>query len=250
MLIKFKQNNARIITSSVKWTGTPVPNSGSLSELYINNKLSDAEMLKLFNTYDKKGEGQVLILFGGIPEEHHLLAFNTYSEWFDATVLRYINYKEGVDVELWGYKVDKSTGEVISSGWDEDYTDSPIKLTFDPAISLNAEYEGHTFGEFNAELVSLVSTTPFTQDGSDESYHLSGDYDGSEISIASKLNSGTPVPNDGSFVEHLYFNTDLSMEKVDAILDTFLFPKNVSANKKCVSINFTVISEMNSFILK
>lgn len=159
-----------------KWKGTPVPNSGTLGEVYINTALSVEEV----NTELNKIESWSLretsdLLKANIYQNMAIVAANNdYSKMIALLLLKYVSSETN---ELLGYvivtMVQTSTPkqEIIFTGYsiDENASLGWVENISNPynfeGLNLLAEFPGAnvTFfiGTDNDKLSSLISTTPF-----------------------------------------------------------------------------------------
>lgn len=210
-----------VIKTEGGWKGTTVPESGLVDKVYFNTNLSVEEVVEIAETLN----------FASI-EGVNISACFTDATMDQAIVIMKHNAEEiGLpeDAYLVMFAMAGSGGYLFQSqnvletdwiGWNPEFT-GVLDVNMENMLSLVASYIGYT--PENENLSGIFSITPFVQ-ASGESVNLSGEYDGTPITIE-KLKGGwkgTAVPTEG-LVEKIYLNTKLSNEEVKSICDTLTF---------------------------
>lgn len=218
------------ITTPGGWVGTPVPNTGTVENVYINTSLSVEEVISLISqlTYSEDGRYIVLVDSGNTKAIAILGMDGIYAIQVDGAFLF------------------SNTEELGFVGWNTDLV-NPYTFGLE-ATSVLGTFE---VGSQNELLSSLFSTTPFTQ-SEGETLTIEGDYDGSTLVLDELPKdgwSGTAVPNTGT-VESVYFNTALSKEEIIELIkpldyvqgegyNYFLFNKSDSTDYTIIAIDNT-----------
>lgn len=216
-------------TPFIKKEGTAVPTNDYTGNLYLNTELDNDTMLSLLSSIEYPHNNLL-----GASEELYLVHYSEY--WNEDNTaelaegiavikiedLYSITINGFVDV-VWASREYPELG-VNFSGWRDD---------FDGVVTINHAApvdESFSIGACNDQLVSLFSTTPYTQD----MVKLDGDYDGTNVTLdelhASQLGwFGTPVPVD-TLIEKLYINTLLSTEELLDLFQEIPFVENPEEN--------------------
>lgn len=208
----------------MSWKGTPVPNTGTCPDMYLNTNLSVEEVKEILNTIDyfeMEGESLYWFLYG----EYYLGAVPSQAN----IVISKADNDYGIILIL-GTEQDASTEIIFSSdeGWSDKFDDAVIMFSaLDISLNNNNPALNIPVGEQNNKLSSLFSTTSFkkvphvptlnewAEDIADAIREKKGIVQKEEW-------VGTAVPNTG-FVEKVYFNTNLSMEEVTNILEKLTY---------------------------
>ena len=176
----YKGANVSIKTQGA-WQGTPVPNTGTVGNVYLNTNLSVEEVNALldkitfnvdgyqeFFVANESGSKSILGMDVGVVSGGQMLGY----------VIAALN-EDGM-IPIFSSAAEDATEMVLGvafTGW---YSDFNGVFEFnDTAI---AEMSGMLFGSQNDLLTSLFSSTPFTR-LEDKTVNLTGEYDGSTISI-------------------------------------------------------------------
>ena len=153
--------SARVYTHAhsirkANWTGTAVPNSGYVENVYINTNLSVEEVVQILKSVDfidSYGNlGYIILLNGNGDSTIHIVkvsetnfAINVILNGGETSFIAFSN--EGIEGV---------------TGWGE--FENPI--VFNQIVI--SELEGVSFGTQNDKLSSLISITPFEQSSSNE----------------------------------------------------------------------------------
>lgn len=161
--------NASIIKPG-GWSGTTVPTSGMVENVYFNTALSVDEVVNILSklTYD--------IYEDGDPDEYRILTNDNYYLVVWRTNGAYV-ILNSTDYSIYFSSGANEDGQIL--GWDNSLL-SKGYLEINSEVS--NEINGKDIGSQNAQLSSLFSITPFVQ-ASGESIGLSGNYDGSSIEV-------------------------------------------------------------------
>ncbi len=172
----------------VGWSGTPVPNSGTVEKVYFNTNLSVEEVNEILNDIEfiDYGEGA----FGYIVFANNDMTKPIVISKFDGFVDILVNNS---------YAIFSTSGQSYI-GW------NPEKENYvDLNVEAESEIEGMSIGSQNSKLSSLFSTTPFVKE---------------EPAKGSVYKVKTKVVPDSGYVDKIWFNTSLSIDEVVSILDT------------------------------
>lgn len=205
------------IKTKGKLTGTTVPNTGYVENLYFNTELSIEEVVDIIKNADLEYEYAPAESFMPIPV--YMSWVSCSADYNFMTIVAkneelglYGIFVTSLDEDFAIVFVNETVEDFgVVAGWEEGFT-GIVTINRD-LINNNL---GVDVGFKNDKLSNLFSTTPFTQT---EEIELSGEYDGSTIEVTDLSGGwqGTVVPNTG-YVENVYFNTDLSVEEVVNIL--------------------------------
>lgn len=232
------------------WQGTAVPNSGLIENVYFNTALSNEEVISLlqnieytehplfkftpiisFNADDTMGDGVCGI--GAI-----------YDENSDAyMILQMLEVKPDgasniIVTTVYSSKENVNIMNVITSttaGWQEEVISNPVvTLNKEVLNAYNPSEQNVPSGTQNDKLSSLISTTPFVNGGKPGVIDIKSMIENEkkiplEIEVNAKGNAsiitkewkGTALPVD-EYIENVYFNTNLSVQEVEKILENFL----------------------------
>lgn len=225
------------------WKGTPVPNTGTVENVYCNTNLSIDEVVKLLEQLDFIEQEP------GNPEAP--LGYFVYlTADTDSGIVIEKWADDAYDICIWlpdlgGYTLFDTYDDI---GWCHQDTPIPNPLTINAEVISVDPVMNAPVGLQNDMLSSILSSTPFTKIEAGKTT-LTGEYDGSAIEVTENGNvdiktfienrklplsvdinvegsiavntpgdwQGTPVPNSG-YVENVYFNTNLSIEEVIKIM--------------------------------
>lgn len=238
----------------MSWKGTPVPNSGTCPDMYLNTNLSVEEVKEILNTIDyieMEGESLYWVLYG----EYYLGAVSSMAN----IIISKVDNDYGV-VLILGTEQDASTEIVFSSnsqiygfeGWSDKFDDAVIMFSaLDMSLNNNFADLNVPVGKQNNKLSSLFSTTSFKK----VPYVPTLNEWATDIANAIREKKGieskeewvgTEV-SDSDEVNSIYFNTNLSNEEVYDYLSIYLSSTNVGYTAPImafsVSINGTVQEE-------
>ena len=203
--------------------GTVVPNTGLVEKVYVNTNLSNEEIEaiidKLCPVNEENDEITYTLLQRDDNEIYCSISIGAECWYNDDNILvtgKYIGaYFERYDdtkgwiTELAGFLWCNNIiadDEGVTPGWQE-FT-NPIEINTEVQDRWD-EDEEPIFGLANDELTNLFSTTPFTKVGGDPN---------KIYRVKPKPVENLPVPSNGQ-VGKVYFNTKLSAEEVNEILN-------------------------------
>ena len=205
--------------------GTVVPNTGFVGKVYVNTSLSDEEVEALIDklchvneennwsdayilAYDTDSIYIELYLYSGYcyDEDDNFIGIGKgiyyYTEHHDANENTWRIDAEG---DLWcNDTVAECYG--LQKGW-QDFA-NPIEINKEVQDRWDENDEEPTLGIYNDQLTDLVSITPFTPTGNVNKIYR----------VPPKSVENIPVPSNGH-VGKVYFNTSLSVEEVNEILN-------------------------------
>lgn len=212
-----------VIKAKGGWSGTPVPNSGYVENVYLNMALSVDEVVSILENAQVNTGTNAVITYGDNDLTFVETVTNSISTW-------YIGNFSTLDV----YFSSNANGSYADfTGWNTSFTG---------VVEINSEI---TQGDVdNSLLSSLISTTPFVQ-ATGEEVILEGEYDGSTVDIDVQAAGGsepTPVPNSG-YVEKVYINTSMSIEEVNDLLNDIPIE-----NDYFVAMDENMTSAINIFV--
>ena len=222
------------VTIPGEWQGTAVPNSGYVDKVYVNNSLSMEEVNKLLSQIDYSStDGSY---YNAVTDGNNSYLY-THS---GSNSILYYSSETGNETTLYAsYEYDDGNGSFI--GWNPN-----ASMQLEIGKELTNYVWGYAAGHQNDILSSLFSITPFVK-GEGEVTILTGDYDGSKVTINNIEPGwqGTPVPNTG-YVDKVYFNTELSVEEVTNIINKEFNPENNGGNT--IYLLYNENSETNDYI--
>lgn len=149
--------------SKANWTGTAVPNSGTLTGgLYINTELSNNEVESMIDeVVIELGGGQFMypVLKCSNNEGFEIMLFLTRVNYSYSIVFNYGEYGTTIyDSEEGGFNM----GNIEISGYLNNNSLNSLNLTY------SNEFNGIPVGTENNQLKSLISTTSFEQSSNNE----------------------------------------------------------------------------------
>lgn len=149
--------------SRANWTGTAVPNSGTLTGgLYINTELSNNEVESMIDeVVIEMGGGQFMypVLICSNNEGFDIMLLLTRVNSSYSIVFNYGEYGNTIyDSEEGGFNM----GNIEVSGYLNNNSLNSLNLTY------SNEFNGIPVGTENNQLKSLISTTPFEQSSNNE----------------------------------------------------------------------------------
>lgn len=183
------------------WQGTVVPNSGYVENVYFNTNLSVEEVVAICETLTLNDEGTNGEIILGCQNSFIVIA-KLDGVWVIADLLKNVFFFSTSVLPDYG---------IDFIGWNPNLT-MPYVINSEVVDSEPSGDIDVPIGTQNHLITSLFSTTPFTQ----ESATLSGEYDGSTLTITELPKGdwqGTAVPNEGT-VENVYLNISLSNEEI------------------------------------
>ena len=197
------------------WSGTTVPNTGSVEKIYINTNLNKDEVINLFRDidYDPDNDDSYYCVFSGAGSKYTEIRFGVTTD------------DNGVSFVIINVKTSNASVDNIiftsADGWSN--FDNPVNINDDCYLE-----NGNPFcGEQNELLSSLFSITPFEKIEPNVDPNLDPNYlyrtpDNTIYQLTSKtieINEwvGTPVPNSGTITKW-YINNNLSIEEVKNIV--------------------------------
>lgn len=222
-----------------KWVGTPIPNTGRADGFYFNISLSVEEVEKIINTLDFSN--------GASDHEYQVMWFNTGMTSDDIKIEKFedgamrITSASGGNTYWCNQKYkDNYDTNIQNTGWgagatswnDEGY----VRLYYE----FYSTMYGNPVGDQNDKLSGLLSLTPFEyiegKEGLDGYYRFKNNkwikvledtliVDVEELSSAT-IDTSTAVPSSGQ-VGKVYFNTKLSVEEVNEILNGLEYVEGV-----------------------
>jgi hypothetical protein len=251
--LKINVNGPKVVSGGSSVSGTPIPSSGYIENIYVN---VNTEPEELANKLD-----ELLAGVGVDPAEGFEFPLFVNE---DETVFGALFAGEGIyafviflgEAPIYAYVYTRDStkeAEIMAEagfiGWNPTLTDGVVPVNaaiIDISILL-----GDSFSMWEMainEITPFISSTPFVSSGGGESVELIGEYDGSNVTIKiPDTAEGTEVPNSG-YIEKVYLNTSLSVNEVKAIMDkltyniygvfeTVIYNVYTNTNDK-VSINF------------
>lgn len=223
------------------WNSTAVPNSGTVETVYFNQNLTEEEMLSMLSGLTYQNGAYVLLSVG---QEAGPTSTETETITGAATFMVMAQNDNILGI------VDNAGQQILwvsTAGIDFFRVDAPGWQTSTNAYVINAEvnseYNGLSVGTENEKIKDLFSSTPFE--------YIELDIDTKSIYRLTKTVQkegtwvGTTVPNSGT-VETVYFNTELSKEKITELLSklTYITDSSLGTN-----INVLLSDENNRPIL-
>ena len=143
--------------SKANWTGTAVPNTGYVENVYVNTNLSNNEVFNIIeNANLPLFEGAYYVIQGQSDVNNNITILNLEDIWF-------IAYEMYSDVLIWASSDFTEGG--IAAGWNS-YFSSPINFN-DNSVSTTGN-ENDFVGTRNNLLTGLFSITPFEQSSNNE----------------------------------------------------------------------------------
>ena len=209
-----------VIKTKGDWVGTAVPESGLVDKVYFNTNLSVEEFVEIAETLTFASiEGtNISVCFTDANMEQAIVIMKEFGELFGLSEDVYVVM---VATASYGGYLFQSQNVLETDwiGWNPEFT-GVVDVNMENMLSLVAPYIGYT--PENENLSGIFSITPFVQ-ASGEDVLLSGEYDGSPVTINIPDGyKGTVVPTNG-YIEKIYINTKLSNEEVINICDTLTF---------------------------
>ena len=186
------------VYKALSWKGTTVPNEGEVGTVYINNKMSIQQVMDMAQTvllqekenYEiadsyisiyiitDENENSGIMVDGSFDENNNLVYCYIYGYGYNAEIDVYTDYN-------W-FEYDAVYPEDCP-GWYPDVTDFtfPFNNIAFPEFIVPGEVE-YIFGQYNDQLSSLFSITPFEADEKETVMELSGEFDGEYIAVTKK----------------------------------------------------------------
>lgn len=205
--------------------GTVVPNTGFVEKVYVNTSLSDEEVEALIDKLCPVNEGYDW-------SDTYILAYDTdsiyielylYSDYYYDEDDNFIGIGKGIYYYVEHHDANENTwitdaeGDLwcndivakcygLQKGWQ--YFANPIEINGEVKDRWDENNEEPILGIYNDQLTDLVSITPFTPTGNVNKIYR----------VQPKSVENLPVPSNGH-VGKVYFNTSLSVEEVNEILN-------------------------------
>lgn len=210
-----------VIKTEGGWQGTAVPESGLVDKVYFNTNLSVEEVVEIVKNLNYLFfDGlYVSVCFTDAPMQQVIVIIKIPASEIGTTEDVYL-MQVSFDQENPYYFQTIDIAELGWVGWNPNIT-GVIDVNMENILSAVAPQVGYI--PENNNLSKILSSTPFVK-SSGEPVSLSGEYDGSSITIKnlSCLWKVSPVPETG-LIKKVYFNTNLSVEEVVEILETLNF---------------------------
>lgn len=193
------------VTNKHKWTGTLVPNTGNVEKIYFNTALTTSEVI---SELEKLSYTQTDVVDFPFPVCVLFATEDFSTAIFVSKCLYTSGDLEGQSdfdiIEISNFGQDSVSNKFLFSTMLTQPQNAGWKVNADYYVDIHKnvlnDYSGLSIGAENFKILSLFSSTEFSQE-------------------PIKDWQGTIVPNSG-VVEKVYFNTNLSIEEVVAILDT------------------------------
>lgn len=140
------------------WQGTIVPNTGYVEKVYLNTNLSVEEVVNLIDSIESP------MVMGSTKQYYFLMssdasfAIGIYKSTGDEGYLN-ILLLNGDNQNILFSDREGDTGTI---GWQPEVIANNV-ITSPSGVELVSELQGYPIGAENDKLVSLISTTPFTQ---------------------------------------------------------------------------------------
>ena len=210
-----------VIKTKGDWVGTAVPESGLVDKVYFNTSLSVDEVVEIaknrnYLLYDGM---YVSVCFTDATMQKVIVIIKVPANTFGNAEDTYLIQVAFDQENLYYFQTFDVNGEGWV-GWNPNIA-GVVDVNMENMLSAIAPQVGYI--PENNNLSKIFSITPFVK-SSGESVSLSGEYDGTPITIE-KLKGGwkgTAVPSSGQ-VDKIYINTKLSKEEVVNICDNLTF---------------------------
>jgi hypothetical protein len=231
------------VVSSGNASGTPIPSSGYIENIYMN---VNTEPEELANKLDELLTGAGVdpaegfefplfvnedeTVFGGLYLEQNIYGLIIFLG--ETPIIPYVYTRDST-------KEAEIMAEAGFIGWNPTLTDGVVPVNaaiIDISILL-----GDSFSMWEMainEITPFISSTPFVSSGDKETVELSGEYDGSPITIDpySPNWNGKEVPKTG-FIENIYLNTYLSVDNVSQKLTNLSYDYYLDSRKYFIFYN-------------
>lgn len=208
---------------------TAVPNTGYIEKVYLNTSLNDDEITALGDSITKNTFGIAEMLLSNVDTSKSILIINSEQMFEGSGLSGYLI--TSVDLQNIYYFSTQNNLDAAQSlgitfvGWNPAFNG---EIEFDATAVPSAVVDGETtiVGTQNDKLISLFYT------GGETKYVNVKDgveFEFVDKNSIAKIKNGTlflddkelksnAVPNSG-YVDNIYFNTDLTVEEVTAVLD-------------------------------
>lgn len=201
----------------LKWTGTPIPNSGTLQGgIYINTNLSIEEVNEIIDSVslmvDNTGYGYPAVC-GTTPDGKLILL--VFAKFGDEYMIILLDHE--IEHLLYHNSIGFDQAAIDASGYINNDVASLLNIT------LQDYAEGLPCGDSNDLITSLISSTPFKRvmhvpTGEEFLTDCCNAIRYVEGNTGTGPLIGTPVPNNG-FIYKVYANTTLTTEEVDKLIE-------------------------------
>ena len=200
----------------VKSGGTVVPNRGTISEIYFNTNLSVEEVKSILDTLTFIDIGGGMGMYVGLQGSNNA---NNFLSIMKNNGNYFIMFEAYEGSFVFSSAIDETVGTTFA-GWIDGFN-GVIEVN----DTLSTEMDGMTIGAENDKLTNLISITEGFESGVIKT--LEGDYEAVDLTFNELPSGPTPLENNLN-VEKIYFNTKLTTEEVDAILDTLTLDSDLS----------------------
>ena len=231
--LKINVKGPKIVSGGGNASGTPIPSSGYIENIYVNvntepeelaNKLD--ELLAGVGVDPAEGFQFPLFvneddtIFGGLFAGEGIYAFVIFLG--EAPIYAYTYTRDST-------KEAEIMAEVGFIGWNPALTDGVVPVNaaiIDISILL-----GDSFSMWEMavkEITPFISSTPFVSSGDKETVELVGEYDGNTLVInelPKGKNIGTTVPNN-EYVNKIYINPNITIDELRENLKKIELVKN------------------------
>lgn len=241
--LKINVNGPKVVSGGSNASGTPIPSSGYIENIYVN---VNTEPEELANKLD-----ELLAGIGADPAEgfEFPLFFNEDETVFGGLVSGGNAY--GLSILIgetliipYVYTRDSTKeaqimAEIGFIGWNPTLTDGVIPVnTAIVDISILLEDYFAMWEMAVNEITPFISSTPFVGSGDKETVELVGEYDGSSITIDPYSHNwnGKEVMKTG-FIENIYLNTYLSTGNVSEKLTNLSYDYYLDSRKYFIFYN-------------
>ena len=219
-------------------SGTTVPNSGVVNNIYFNKFLKDEQVIEILQNANFE-ENQYYVL--KTSDETENIGILHWVEDLEGWGIFYINNETGVQTALW---VDDNLFSIFGNFPELNLTHSGWQDFTNP-ILINKEVSSDV-GTLNESLKDIISITEYAMSVKE----IKGVFDGESIETNSNLIDmaalidekkiplsikapdvsirtfkGTTIPDNG-YIERVYLNTDLNEKEVETLLSQLTYNGN------------------------
>lgn len=216
--------------ATVKATPIAVPNTGYVERVYFNKSLSFDEVNAIVEKANSFVANELVPIYCVVSNDTFDKQLSTFKLTdHDGTTFNSIHYPNLGNV-IWSerdyYNVE-SDGSIteFKKGWniEEDY----IEINDEVVSFIEGDFAVNV-GQHNDQLTELFSINNVFETNEIE---LSGDYDGTPITVSNMTLQGTEIPTTGT-IGTVYCNTSMSVEEVVKVLKTLNYETDGS-NEFC-----------------
>lgn len=231
--LKIRVDGPKVVSGGDSVSGTPIPSSGYIENIYVNVNTEPEELANKLN--------ELLAGVGIDPAEGFTFPLFTNE---DETIFGSLFVDEGAyglvifigETPIVPYVYTKDStkeAEIIAEfgfvGWNPTLTDGivPVNAAIIDISILLEDYFAMWEMAVN-EITPFISSTPFVSSGDKETIELSGEYDGNTLvvnNLPKGKNIGTTVPNN-EYVGKIYINPNLTIDDLRENLKKLEWVKN------------------------